>query len=154
MCVYITGHLNTVFPAEHRKEILRYIYYHQNKDGGWGLHIEGHSVMFCTSFGSQEWDTGFAIQALLASNFTDEILPVLKRGHEFIKASQVKDNPSGDFKSMHRHISKGSWTFSDQDHGWQVSDCTAEGLKCCLLFSMMPPELVGGKRPDSSASCS
>ena len=20
----------------------------QNKDGGWGLHIEGHSVMFCT----------------------------------------------------------------------------------------------------------
>ncbi|KAK4855070.1 hypothetical protein QYF36_003698 [Acer negundo] len=320
MCVYITGHLNTVFPAEHRKEILRYIYYHQNKDGGWGLHIEGHSVMFCTvlsyvcmrilgegpdggqdnacararkwildhggathipswgktwlsifgvcdwsasnpmppefwilpsflpmhpakmwcycrmvympmsylygkrfvapitpltlqlrqelynepydqinwkkarhlcapediyyphpwiqdmmwdnpngdyfkkhlaripdylwvaedgmkmqSFGSQEWDTGFAIQALLASNFTDEILPVLKRGHEFIKASQVKDNPSGDFKSMHRHISKGSWTFSDQDHGWQVSDCTAEGLKCCLLFSMMPPELVGEK---------
>ncbi|KAK0600405.1 hypothetical protein LWI29_014613 [Acer saccharum] len=97
------------------------------------------------SFGSQLWDTGFAVQALLASNFTDEILPVLKRGHEFIKASQVKDNPSGDFKSMHRHISKGSWTFSDQDHGWQVSDCTAEGLKCCLLFSMMPPELVGEK---------
>ncbi|KAI9185276.1 hypothetical protein LWI28_005805 [Acer negundo] len=97
------------------------------------------------SFGSQLWDTGFALQALLASNFTDEILPVLKRGHEFIKASQVKDNPSGDFKSMYRHISKGSWTFSDQDHGWQVSDCTAEGLKCCLLFSMMPPELVGEK---------
>ncbi|KAI4334874.1 hypothetical protein L6164_013580 [Bauhinia variegata] len=44
---------------------------------------------------------------------------------------------------MHRHISKGSWTFSDQDHGWQVSDCTAEGLKCCLLFSMLPPEIVG-----------
>lgn len=42
---------------------------------------------------------------------------------------QVKDNPSGDFKSMYRHISKGSWTFSDQDHGWQVSDCTAEALK-------------------------
>lgn len=29
MCTYITGHLNTVFPAEHRREILRYIYYHQ-----------------------------------------------------------------------------------------------------------------------------
>ncbi|KAL6334610.1 hypothetical protein AAG906_019245 [Vitis piasezkii] len=56
---------------------------------------------------------------------------------------QVKDNPSGDFKSMYRQISKGSWTFSDQDHGWQVSDCTAEGLKCCLLFSMMAPEIVG-----------
>lgn len=41
---------------------------------------------------------------------------------------QVKDNPSGDFRSMYRHISKGAWTFSDQDHGWQLSDCTAEGL--------------------------
>ncbi|KDP25031.1 hypothetical protein JCGZ_22566 [Jatropha curcas] len=375
MCVYITGHLDTVFPPEHRKEILRYIYYHQNQDGGWGLHIEGHSTMFCTvlsyicmrilgvgpdggqdnacarartwihdhggvtyipswgktwlsilgvydwsgsnpmppefwllpsflpmypakmwcycrmvympmsylygkrfvgpitplilelrrelhtqpyhqinwkktrhlcaqedlyyphpllqdimwdtlylfteplltrwpfssfirnkalqvtmkhihyedensryitigcvekvlcmlacwvedpdgdyfkkhlaripdylwvaedgmkmqSFGSQQWDTGFAIQALIATNFTQEIGDVLKRGHNFIKESQVKENPSGDFKSMHRHISKGSWTFSDQDHGWQVSDCTAEGLKCCLLFSMMPPEIV------------
>jgi len=30
---------------------------------------------------------------------------------------------------MYRHISKGSWTFSDQDQGWQLSDCTAEGLK-------------------------
>ncbi|KAH0982201.1 hypothetical protein GBA52_009378 [Prunus armeniaca] len=97
------------------------------------------------SFGSQQWDTGFAIQALLASNLTDEIGPTLARGHDFIKKSQVKDNPSGDFKSMHRHISKGSWTFSDQDHGWQVSDCTAEGLKCCLLLSTMRPDIVGEK---------
>ncbi|KAK6911168.1 Squalene cyclase, N-terminal [Dillenia turbinata] len=376
-CLYITGHLNTVFPAEYRKEILRYLYYHQNEDGGWGLHIEGHSTMFCTTLsyicmrilgegpeggldnavargrkwifdhgsvtcipswgktwlsilglfdwsgcnpmppefwvmpsflpmhpakmwcycrmvytpmsylygrrfvgpittlikelreelylqpyetiswnkwrhvcakedlyyphpliqdllwdslyicteplltrwpfskirekalevtmnhihyedensryitigcvekvlcmlccwvedpngdyfkkhlarvpdylwvaedgmkmqgsGSQEWDTGFAIQALLASNLTNEIGPTLKLGHDFIKKSQVKDNPSGDFAKMFRHISKGSWTFSDQDHGWQVSDCTAEGMKCCLLLSMMPPEIVGEK---------
>ncbi|XP_024182263.1 beta-amyrin synthase [Rosa chinensis] len=97
------------------------------------------------SFGSQEWDTSIAIQALLASNLKDEIGPTLARGHDFIKKSQVKDNPSGDFKSMYRHISKGSWTFSDQDHGWQVSDCTAEGLKCCFLLSMMPSEIVGEK---------
>lgn len=36
------------------------------------------------------WDTGFAIQALLASNLIDEIGPVLKRGHEFINASQAR----------------------------------------------------------------
>ena len=41
------------------------------------------------SFGSQEWDTGFAIQALLASNLVDEIGPTLARGHDFIKKSQV-----------------------------------------------------------------
>ncbi|GFQ07803.1 beta-amyrin synthase 1 [Phtheirospermum japonicum] len=95
------------------------------------------------SLGSQGWDTGFAIQALLASNLTGEIGDTLKKGHGFIKKSQVKEDPSGDFTSMYRHSSKGSWTFSDPDHGWQVSDSTAEGLKCCLLFSMMPPEIVG-----------
>jgi hypothetical protein len=60
---------------------------------------------------------------------------------------QVRDNPSGDFESMYRHMSKGSWTFSDQDHGWTVSDCTAEGLKVtnqltnyigqCYFFNQM-----------------
>ncbi|CBI20813.3 unnamed protein product, partial [Vitis vinifera] len=56
---------------------------------------------------------------------------------------QVQDNPSGDFPNMFCHISKGSWTLSHQDHGWQVSDCTAEGLKCCLLLPLLPPEIVG-----------
>ncbi|KAF4348828.1 hypothetical protein F8388_016100 [Cannabis sativa] len=95
------------------------------------------------SFGSQAWDTSFVIQALVATNLTDEIGETLAKGHNFVKESQVKDNPSGDFKSMYRHISKGSWTFSDQDQGWQVSDSTAEGLKCCLLLSLMPPDVVG-----------
>ncbi|KAJ6677482.1 TERPENE CYCLASE/MUTASE FAMILY MEMBER, partial [Salix purpurea] len=39
-----------MFPPEYRKEIFRYIYNHQNEDGGWGLHIESHSNMFCTTF--------------------------------------------------------------------------------------------------------
>ncbi|KAK7856914.1 beta-amyrin synthase [Quercus suber] len=56
------------------------------------------------SFGSQSWDMGLSIQALLASDLIDEIGPVLAKGHEFIKRSQ-----------------------------------------CCLLFSMMPPEVVGEK---------
>ncbi|XP_062078523.1 beta-amyrin synthase-like isoform X2 [Humulus lupulus] len=49
MCLYITGHLNIILSAEHCKEILRYIYYHQNEDGGWGLHVEGQSIMFSTT---------------------------------------------------------------------------------------------------------
>ncbi|GLT53534.1 hypothetical protein SLA2020_267990 [Shorea laevis] len=48
ICLYIMGHLDTVFSAEHRKEILRYIYNQQREDGGWGLHLEGHSSMFST----------------------------------------------------------------------------------------------------------
>ncbi|KAK7271592.1 hypothetical protein RJT34_27627 [Clitoria ternatea] len=95
--------------------------------------------------GCQSWDAGFVIQALLATNLIDEIAPTLMKGHHFIKESQVKDNPSEDFKRMFRHVSKGSWTFADQDTGWQVSDCTAHGLKCCLLLSMLPLEMVGEK---------
>ncbi|XP_050285981.1 beta-amyrin synthase-like [Quercus robur] len=97
------------------------------------------------SFGSQSWDASLAIQALIASDLTNEIGPVLARGHDFLKKSQVRDNPLGDFKRMYRHISKGSWTFSDQDNGLQVSDCTAECLRCCLLLSRMPPGIVGEK---------
>ncbi|XP_021761987.1 beta-amyrin synthase-like isoform X1 [Chenopodium quinoa] len=96
--------------------------------------------------GSQQWDCGLSVQALLASNLgLDEIGPALKKAHFYIKESQIKDNPSGDFKSMYRHISKGAWAFSDRDQGWQVSDCTADSLKCCLILSTMPPELVGEK---------
>ncbi|KAJ1699481.1 hypothetical protein LUZ63_007993 [Rhynchospora breviuscula] len=43
--LYVTGALNTVLSPEHHKEMRRYLYNHQNKDGGWGLHIEGHSTM-------------------------------------------------------------------------------------------------------------
>ncbi|XP_038973506.1 cycloartenol Synthase-like isoform X3 [Phoenix dactylifera] len=42
----VTGALDTALSPEHQREIRRYLYNHQNKDGGWGLHIEGHSTMF------------------------------------------------------------------------------------------------------------
>jgi len=47
--LYVTGALNVVLSSEHQKEMRRYIYNHQNEDGGWGLHIEGHSTMFGTT---------------------------------------------------------------------------------------------------------
>ncbi|XP_062224653.1 cycloartenol synthase-like [Phragmites australis] len=44
--LYVTGALSTVLSSEHQKEIRRYLYNHQNEDGGWGLHTEGPSTMF------------------------------------------------------------------------------------------------------------
>ncbi|GAY61019.1 hypothetical protein CUMW_206580 [Citrus unshiu] len=67
------------------------------------------------------------------------------KAHDFLKNSQVTDNPQGDFRSMFRHISKGGWTFSDKDHGLPVSDCSSESFVCCLHLSTMPPEIVGEK---------
>ncbi|MED6164230.1 Lupeol synthase [Stylosanthes scabra] len=97
------------------------------------------------SFGSQMWDAAFAIQAILACNLSEEYGHTLKKAHDFVKASQVSENPSGDFMAMYRHVSKGSWTFSMHDQGWQVSDCTAEGLQASLLLSEMSTDLVGEK---------
>nr|UMM64878.1 2,3-oxidosqualene cyclase [Avena strigosa] len=44
--LHLTGSLNTVLSTEHRHEICRYIYNHQNEDGGWGTQVLGRSTMF------------------------------------------------------------------------------------------------------------
>ncbi|KAK7244072.1 hypothetical protein RIF29_38890 [Crotalaria pallida] len=49
--LFVTGALNTVLSPEHQSEMRRYLFNHQNLDGGWGLHIEGSSTMFCTALG-------------------------------------------------------------------------------------------------------
>ncbi len=46
---YVTGVLNTVLSAAHQAEMVRYLRNHRNGDGGYGLHIEGHSTMFGTA---------------------------------------------------------------------------------------------------------
>ncbi|WCJ36159.1 Cycloartenol synthase [Euphorbia peplus] len=44
----ITGEMDTVLSLEHKREMRRYLYNHQNADGGWGLHIMSPSTMFGT----------------------------------------------------------------------------------------------------------
>lgn len=46
---YTTGCLDTVLSPAHKVEIIRYLRNHQREDGGYGLHIEGHSTMFGTA---------------------------------------------------------------------------------------------------------
>ncbi len=48
IALYTTGDLDTIFSPQHKAEAIRYFRNHQNKDGGFGLHIEGHSTMFGT----------------------------------------------------------------------------------------------------------
>ncbi|KAJ6767346.1 TERPENE CYCLASE/MUTASE FAMILY MEMBER [Salix purpurea] len=88
------------------------------------------------NWGSQLWDSVFVTQAIIASNLTDEYGSTLRIAFNFIKLSQIRKNPSGDFQSTYHKIYKGSWTVSVKDQGWQVSDCTAEAL-------MMPADIVG-----------
>ncbi|KAL1356465.1 hypothetical protein HN51_008477 [Arachis hypogaea] len=47
--LWVTGAINAIFSPEHKQEIRRYLFNHQNKDGGWGLHIDGESTMLSTA---------------------------------------------------------------------------------------------------------
>ncbi|KAI4312034.1 hypothetical protein MLD38_036890 [Melastoma candidum] len=102
-----------------------------------GMKMQGYN-------GSQLWDTAFAIQAIIASNLVKEFGPTLKKAHAYLRKSQVvlEDCP-GDLDFWYRHISKGAWPFSTADHGWPISDCTAEGLEAALQLSTIPSEIVG-----------
>ncbi|RCV23074.1 hypothetical protein SETIT_4G270200v2 [Setaria italica] len=44
--LHVTMSVSIVISPEHRREILRYIYNHQNEDGGWGTLVLGRSNMF------------------------------------------------------------------------------------------------------------
>eukprot|EP00258_Populus_trichocarpa_P005332 XP_002308131.3 cycloartenol synthase [Populus trichocarpa] len=101
-----------------------------------GMKMQGYN-------GSQLWDTAFAVQAIISTNLVEEYSPTLKKAHAFVKNSQVLEDCPGDLHFWYRHISKGAWPFSTADHGWPISDCTAEGLKAALLLSKIPSEIVG-----------
>lgn len=84
--------------------------------------------------GSQIWDTAFSLQVLLAADDDDEIIrSTLIKGYDFLKKSQVTENPPGDHLKMFRHITKGGWNFPDKDQGLPDSDCTAESLEVASL---------------------
>ncbi|KAI5070087.1 hypothetical protein GOP47_0014430 [Adiantum capillus-veneris] len=101
-----------------------------------GMKMQGYN-------GSQLWDTSFAVQALISTGLLETCGPMLKKAHHFIDRSQVRNDCPGDLQFWYRHISKGAWPFSTRDHGWPISDCTAEGFKAALALSQLPSDIVG-----------
>ncbi|KAM0933905.1 putative cycloartenol synthase [Dioscorea sansibarensis] len=101
-----------------------------------GMKMQGYN-------GSQLWDTSFTVQAIVATNLSEEFAHPLRKAHDYIRKTQVLDDCPGDLSFWYRHISKGAWPFSTADHGWPISDCTAEGLKTSLLLSRLSPDSVG-----------
>ena len=105
-------------------------------DGPDGTKMQGYN-------GSQLWDTAFAVQALLASPSRTDAEDVIARAYDFIRDNQIlADVP--DRARFYRHASRGGWPFSTRAHGWPITDCTSEGLKCALA-------LAGQYRPDIPA---
>lgn len=93
-----------------------------------GVHIQGYES-------SQLWDTAFALQSLSAARHAnlldDRIAPVARRAASFVEAQQVRHEVPYP-RLTHRGPSVGGWPFSTLEHGWPITDCTAEGLKAGL----------------------
>jgi squalene/oxidosqualene cyclase-like protein len=80
--------------------------------------------------GSQFWDTAFAMQALMEADNPDSNNSLAK-AYRYLNESQVKEEVK-DSRKFYRHESVGGWPFSTVEHGWPITDCTAEGLKIGL----------------------
>lgn len=70
----------------------------------------GEDGMKMQTFGSQLWDSTLATQAIILSDMPEEYGDSLRKANFYIKESQIKNNPCGDFSKMGRQISKGAWT--------------------------------------------
>ncbi|MCB1064088.1 MAG: terpene cyclase/mutase family protein [Verrucomicrobiae bacterium] len=88
---------------------------------------------------SKLWDTAFAIQSAMAAGASRSHPEMLHRAHGYLRDHQILDDvPAA--AEHYRSPSKGGWPFSNRDHGWPISDCTAEGFKSSLLLGDWKPE--------------
>lgn len=91
-----------------------------------GMKMQGYN-------GSQLWDTAFSGQAIIESGMTSRYNKCLTMVGKYLESTQVRVEVD-DLDRFYRHQSVGAWPFSTRDHGWPISDCTAEGLKAALLL--------------------
>jgi squalene/oxidosqualene cyclase-like protein len=110
----------------------------------------GHDGTKMQSYNSSKlWDTVFATQAALAAGALSSQgnhRAMVERAYGYIRDNQIlADVP--DHERYHRHASRGGWPFSNRAHGWPITDCTAEGLKCAIALEgryagAIPAELL------------
>ena len=114
-----------------------------------GMKMQGYN-------GSQLWDTAFAVQALAecgdlwAAKAGSPLRDTLAAAWRYLEVSQVLEDVP-DAARYYRHISRGAWPFSTRDHGWPISDCTAEGLRAVLALRRLfrdEPAMLSPPIPD------
>src|ERR1017187_7100078 len=111
-----------------------------------GYLCDGHDGTKMNGYNSTAlWDTAFATQAILATAEAGAQHTTLRGAHMFIVANQVIEDLPG-YRRYHRHPSRGGWPFSDREHGWPITDCTAEGLSAALLLETADLPVLPEKR--------
>ena len=120
------------------------------EDGAEGLRYAGAR--------SHAWDTAFALEALLElPAVAAEAGSQIRAAHRFLRDTQLTAELPG-IREEGRDPALGGWCFSDGQHRWPVSDCTAEALSVVLKVqaggALAPPpaERVSGERLGQAAA--
>jgi lanosterol synthase len=80
---------------------------------------------------SQAWDTAFAMRAGLGAPAASRPRASLLRAYGYLRETQIKEELPGR-EIERRDPILGGFCFSDGQHRWPVSDCTAEALSAIL----------------------
>jgi lanosterol synthase len=87
---------------------------------------------------SHTWDTAFAMLALLESPAVAlQNAGRLRKAYGFLRGAQLTFEIP-DYRDQSRDPAIGGWCFSNGEHRWPVSDCTAETLCAVLKIHQMP----------------
>jgi squalene/oxidosqualene cyclase-like protein len=97
----------------------------------WRWEDEAEGIRY-TGAHSTAWDTAFAIRALLASPERERRREALARAYRWLDRTQMQSELPGDWQREQRDSILGGWCFSNGEHRWPVSDCTAEALSAIL----------------------
>ncbi len=115
----------------------------------WRWEDEGSGVRFAGAR-SNAWDTAFALRAALEAPAALRPAAAIRRGYAYLRDTQMVDElPAGRARERRDSI-VGGWCFSDGQHRWPVSDCTAEALSAILLAHGEPGLIAPVQRiPDA-----
>jgi lanosterol synthase len=81
---------------------------------------------------SNAWDTAFALRAALEAPASARPVAAIRRGYAYLRDTQMIEELAGHARERREPI-LGGWCFSDGQHRWPVSDCTAEALSAILI---------------------
>jgi len=87
---------------------------------------------------SNTWDTGFVLQAIAEiSKPEPPTIEAMKEAVQFLDRAQLKEEIP-DYGRYWRDPALGGWCFSDGEHRWPVSDCTAEAVSGLIALYENP----------------
>ncbi|MFT3772558.1 MAG: 2,3-oxidosqualene cyclase [Minicystis sp.] len=102
----------------------------------WRWDDEREGIRFCGAR-SNAWDTAFALRAALEAPAHARPVAAIRRAYAWLAATQMTDDLEGREPEARASI-LGGWCFSDGQHRWPVSDCTAEALAAVLRAHEIP----------------